>query len=402
MSKLLVRYLCVLTLGSGVLAIPTAALAAPPPTTNPDCTLIVPAAPLSAGGLATPYQLEATNPINGPCHETDPNQDAFVEAAIINLLTGEISIYHPLVIDAGSSAAIPPVAPVLPPLNVVAIWFGSNADGTLTLQGATPMTLGSADCHQGMGQFAYCNAGAFFAAANTDILIGLLNPPPLGVGTDGQPCPTTRSFMVVDQDQSDNLPTSYIKALSGKLAQDTAANRAALPGWTPVTNGSDERLLEASIDPALGCLPWKARSLDDPTATVSALALNELHAAAHRAEPVALVPLGDPFVANTLSKVSEYRMGVDQIPAFLPFLASTTTYCQNLRAVAVSRLNIAKPKFIVAPSPKPLIANSLFTFLGSRLSDSYNNLGCMALINQPNPVSNVQVVGGVIVSLTIN
>jgi len=401
MPKLLVRYLCALTLGSGVLAIPAVALAAPLPT-NPDCTLIVPAAPLSAGGLATPYQLTATNPANGPCHEIDPNQGAFVEAAIINLITGEISIYHPLVIDAGTSPAIAPVIPALPPLNVVAIWFGSNADGTLTLQGATPPTLGSADCHQGMGQFAYCNATAFFAAANTDILIGLLNPPPLGVGTDGQPCPTTRSFMVIDQDQSDNLPTSYIKALSGKLAQDTAANRAALPGWVPVTNGSDERLLEGNIDPALGCQPWKARSLDDPTATVPALALNELHAAAHQASPIALVPLGDPFVANNLATVNEYRLGVDQIPAFLPSFASTTTYCQNLRAVAVSRLNIAKPQLLAAPSPKPLIANSLFTFLGSRLSDTYINLKCQTLINQPNPVSNIQPPVGVIVSLTIN
>jgi hypothetical protein len=32
-----------------------------------DCTLIVPARPLSAQGLATPYQLVATDPTNGPC-----------------------------------------------------------------------------------------------------------------------------------------------------------------------------------------------------------------------------------------------------------------------------------------------------------------------------------------------
>src|SRR5437667_10125252 len=36
---------------------------------NGDCTLIVPPNPLSAQGLATPYQLVATNPANGPCHE---------------------------------------------------------------------------------------------------------------------------------------------------------------------------------------------------------------------------------------------------------------------------------------------------------------------------------------------
>src|SRR5437016_2662319 len=35
------------------------------PAVNMDCTLIVPPNPLSAQGLATPYQLTATNPANG-------------------------------------------------------------------------------------------------------------------------------------------------------------------------------------------------------------------------------------------------------------------------------------------------------------------------------------------------
>ena len=35
---------------------------------NADCTLIVPPNPLTARGLATPYQLVATDPNNGPCN----------------------------------------------------------------------------------------------------------------------------------------------------------------------------------------------------------------------------------------------------------------------------------------------------------------------------------------------
>ncbi|HEV2659656.1 MAG TPA: hypothetical protein VGU68_03605, partial [Ktedonobacteraceae bacterium] len=35
---------------------------------NMDCSLLVPANPLSAQGLATPYQLSATNAANGPCN----------------------------------------------------------------------------------------------------------------------------------------------------------------------------------------------------------------------------------------------------------------------------------------------------------------------------------------------
>src|SRR4051794_15091436 len=87
------------------IAIGLACFAAPVTTfaaTNPDCTLIVPVDPLSASGLATPYRLVATNPANGPCHETNTDQSAFVQAAVIDLLTGKISIYHPLVVDAGT------------------------------------------------------------------------------------------------------------------------------------------------------------------------------------------------------------------------------------------------------------------------------------------------------------
>src|SRR5689334_11744647 len=50
---------------------------------NPNCTIIVPANPLSAAGLATPYQLTATNPRNGRCNEANAAQSAFVQGAII-------------------------------------------------------------------------------------------------------------------------------------------------------------------------------------------------------------------------------------------------------------------------------------------------------------------------------
>ena len=47
---------------------PVAADAAAP---NPDCSLIVPANPLSAKGLSTPFRLIATDPNGGPCNEAN-------------------------------------------------------------------------------------------------------------------------------------------------------------------------------------------------------------------------------------------------------------------------------------------------------------------------------------------
>ena len=60
----------------GIFAVGTAQQA------NMNCTLIVPANPLSAQGLATPYQLTATDPNNGPCNEANTNQSAFVQGVI--------------------------------------------------------------------------------------------------------------------------------------------------------------------------------------------------------------------------------------------------------------------------------------------------------------------------------
>src|SRR5438132_9422433 len=168
-----------------------------------DCTIIVPAQPLTAQGLATPYQFMATNPANGPCNESNPNQAAFVQAAIIDPATGQISVYDPLVIDHDTQPAIPPVVPKLPARGVVAIWFGANSN-TLTLQ-STDHSLRNGHCVNGtgdsiFGQVSYCNARDFFQAANAAIQAGKLVFPTLGIAKDGLLCPTVRDFSVVDQD----------------------------------------------------------------------------------------------------------------------------------------------------------------------------------------------------------
>jgi len=74
---------------------------------NMDCSIIFPANPLTAEGLATPYQLIATDPANGPCNEGNADQSAFVQAAIFDPATHQISVYNPLVIDYGTQPAVP-------------------------------------------------------------------------------------------------------------------------------------------------------------------------------------------------------------------------------------------------------------------------------------------------------
>jgi hypothetical protein len=338
---------------------------------NPNCTLTVPAQPLSEAGLATPYELVATDGDAGDCHETVTDQSAFVEAAIIDPQTGDVSIYHPVVVDEGTAPAAAPVPVRLPQGAVVGVWFGFNGD-TLTLGGP-----GARSCVNGLpdspfGQFAYCNAPAFFSAANTAIAAGKLTLPALGTGRDGLPCPTVRDFSVVDQDQSDNLATTY-RIVDGKVAQDTAATRAG----EALTNGSDNGLLAKAIDPALGCTPFLAPDLTDGGAPTAALALNELSAAAFQGAPSALIPTNDPMAMVdgeiSTAKTNLYRAGVDQ-PA-LPAGQEPATYCTDMLTIAQARLARDATLFRVAPAPAPGSKN-LLDFLTTRLETSVTNLGC--------------------------
>jgi hypothetical protein len=331
----------------------------------------------------------------GPCNETNVAQTAFVQGAILDPATGQISVYNPLVVDKGTQPAIRPVAPTLPNGAIVALWFGFNG-ATLTLQ-RTNGSLQEGRCVDGLdgsvfGQFAYCNAPTFFAAANKAIRQGTLVPPPLGRARNGLTCPSTRDFSVVDMDQSDNVTTTYLGLANRQTAQDTAANRAQLKIFTVLVNPSDEKLLAGFILPALGCTAWMVPDLADKGHTVAALPLNELQASRLQHAPVALVPAGDPMVLvngqPNLQKLNLYRAGVDQPLVESLNQASTGEYCKNLRDIGVPRLFFDAPLTILAPSPAPAMATNLFAFLALRFNGTWGagGLNCQGLLNQKSPI----------------
>lgn len=379
---------------------------------NPNCTIIVPANPLSAQGLATPYQLFAPDAAaNGPCNEANVNQSAFVQGTIYDPATGKFSIYSPLVIDKGTKPAAAPVVPTLPANAVVGLWFGFNGTN-LTLMGTNANTLRNARCVNGLnqsvfGQFAYCNAVNFFNAAKAGIQNGLVTVPPLGTAKDGMPCPTSRDFSVVDQDQSDNVQTQYLANANGQTAQLNTANQAAIANATTLGNPSDNALITKFIDPALGCTPWTAPDLANNGTPNLSLALDELQANALQAAPVALVPLTDPMTLNnnnaSTQKTNRYRVGVNQPPINANNAAlngSGTTYCTNYLA-GFKRLQGDMNLTINATSPAPAAANSLFTFLAMRANQAYGLLNCPNLIKVPNPIALTLDGNGVVTAATI-
>lgn len=373
----------------------TASHAAGAANPNMNCTLIVPANPLSAQGLATPYQFTATNPADGPCNEANANQSAFVQGVIFDPRADTFSVYSPLIIDQGTQPAVQPTVPTLPRGAVVGLWFGFDANNLL-LQGAHSWTLRQARCVNGLGQslftqFAYCNAPAFYAAVNRAIRAGRVQVPPLAMAKDGKPCLTTRDFGLIDQDQSDNVQTQYLATANGQIAQFSAANQAQLQNATVLNNPSDNALLTSFVDPALGCQPWTAPNLADNGAMVPAYPLDELQAAADQKAPIALVPLNDPMTLvngnPSLEKTDLYRLGADQPLAFNTQQASGTTYCQNLVNVGVPRVQLDQTLTVNGASPAPAAANSLFAFLAMRINQSFTLLNCGNLLNIANPVT---------------
>jgi hypothetical protein len=281
----------------------------------------------------------------------------------------------------------------------VGVWFGYQAN-VLTLRarharrGVMSLRFRSGDrCVNGLpgspfGQYGYCGAPQFFAAANAAIRSGKLKVPDLGTGKDGLPCPTTRDFGVVDQDQSDNLPTKYLATSDGRTAQFSDANTAALRGATVLTNASDNGLVDNKLDPVLGCAPPTAPDLSAGGSASPALALNELQAAAHQAAPIALVPTIDPMTLvngrTSVAKTNLYRAGVDMGPVNTA-TETGLAYCTNMATVAVPRLQKDESLTSAAPSPDPAVAADLHGFLVARLNASWGNLGCAGLTGKATP-----------------
>src|SRR6202011_1443460 len=263
---------------------------------------IVPADPLSAAGLATPWQLTGPGgmtPAAAGCTMANAaNLGAFVQATILDPATGKLAVYEPLVITQGTTPAIAPVVPPLPAGAGVTIAFGVNGPN-LTQVGGPPAALQQGNCDNGLngsiyGQVSFCNGAAFFQAAAAAVAAGKLVVPAAGTSPKtGQACPTTQSFTMIDQDPSDNVTSVYLLTATGQTAQFNAANAAALPNATKLVNGSDNKLLTAFLDPTLGCTPVLAPDLSMGGTQSDSQALNALSAVATATAPAALVPEND-------------------------------------------------------------------------------------------------------------
>ena len=394
---------------------------------NADCDIIVPAHPLTAKGLATPYQLTGpagTSPAASGCQTINSiNLGAFVQATILDSRTGALSVYDPLVITQGTKPAVAPVVPKLPADAIVTIDFGFN--GTILRQvGATPDALQQGNCTDGepgspFGQVSFCNGANFFNAAFSLERAGRLIVPSAGfskkmvptagaLGT-GRGCPTVRNFDMVDQDPSDNVTSLYLlNPVTGQTAQDNAANQAHMRGATVLANGSDNALIDDFLDPALGCTPFEAPDLGNNGTLATSQALDELLAARNQPENSALVPENDEMVLDTggqfdQAKTDLYRSEIGQPPVGPQTDPSSSPqmFCQNLVNIQTPFIAANENLLAVAPSPVPTVGDTLYTFLANRLATSFNNLNCKNF-GLANPVAVVVNGAGAATQATLN
>jgi len=345
--------------------------------TSLNCSLAVPANPLTAAGLATPWQLG-----DGCSMANAGTEGAFVEATIL-APNGSVQVYNPLVITAGTTPAVAPTVPTVAAGSSVIINIGFNGTNlVLTGAGATQGKCVDASGQSVIGQVSACNAVAFYQAANAAIARGTLKVPALGTASDGQACQTTRDFALVDQDQSDNVVSQYLLTANGQTAQSNAANATALAGATALNNGSDDKLLAGFVDPANGCTAWSAPDVTAPGGTSGSQALNELSARVNQKGTIALVPTNDPMTLvggnMSVTKTNMYRSLVDQPELAFNTSASAVaaSYCQNLVNIQPARNQLDMAKDAAFATPVPGTGNNLATFLGNRLSMSLVNLNC--------------------------
>jgi hypothetical protein len=396
-------------------------------TTNVNCDIIVPANPLSAKGLATPYQLTGTDgmtPIQSGCQMSNAaNLGAFVQATILNPATGQLSVYDPLVITQGTTPAVAPTVPTLPVNAVVTIDFGFNGTD-LTQVGATAGALSRGSCVNGQGgtifgQVSFCNGINFFNEANRLEREGKLRVPSEGTSSKivptggrlgtGQACPITRNFDMVDQDPSDNVTTEYLlNPATGQTAQDTTSNAGNIPGSMLLLNGSDNTLLDLFMDPVLGCTPFQAPDLANNDQPTSSQALDELLAEKNEPRIPALVPENDEMTLDgngdlDAAKTDLYRAEVGQTPinGSNSRFDSPAMYCQNMVNIQTPFLAANQTVLATGQAPVTGVGDNLLTFLANRLNMSFTNLGCQNF-GLTNPVTVSLNSSGAAVAATFN
>jgi len=306
--------------------------------------------------------------------------------------------YPPLVITANTAPEVAPVPITFTTNNhVVGIWIGSNSN---TLALTNPLGIANGNCIFGstiggavnaFGQFAHCNAAAFWRAVEVVRSQGLLPVPPIGLAADGLPCPTIRDYSVVDMDPDDGVPTQYLITANGNVIQKTL-NNMKLNIQGELNNDGDHHLVSAFVQAASGCNGWLVPDAADPGVKRAAIPMNVLQATSFQGMPVEALPATDPMttVNNNadITKHNLYRKGIYQPQINNLIEADPAVFCKFYGNLTFNRMKSlsAQLKNTVSPAGPGM---NLFDFMKARASTTYGMLNCANLIGLPDPFVNL-------------
>ena len=129
-----------------------------------NCTVTVPDRPLSAKGLATPWELG-----DGCTWANGGTEGVFIDATIL-APNGQLQVYNPLVINQGTTPAVAPTPPTIAQGSQVILSVGFNG-GALALvgRGARQGNCLDAFGNSLVDQTPQCNAVNFYQMANNEI-----------------------------------------------------------------------------------------------------------------------------------------------------------------------------------------------------------------------------------------
>ena len=342
-----------------------------------NCSIAVPANPLTATGLATPWQLG-----DGCSMANAGTEGAFVEATIL-APNGSLQVYSPLVVTAGTQPAVAPTPPTIAAGSSVIIDVGFNGTNlVLTGAGAQQGNCVDASGQSVIGQVSACNAVNFYNAANAAIASGTLKVPAVGTASDGQACQTTRDFALIDQDQSDNVVSQYLINANGQTAQNSPANTTQ-PSWRHLAHQRQRRRAAErvrrpgerlhAVHRAGHHLPEGRRAVAGAERAAGAGRPagydrgrpDERRDDAGRREHVGHQDQRLPLAGRPAAARAEHQRGDGR-----------GQLLQNMANIAPARNNLDMAKDAAFGTPVADAGNNLATFLGNRLSMSFTNLNC--------------------------
>src|SRR5437773_178737 len=132
-----------------------------------NCTVTVPDRPLSAKGLATPWELG-----DGCTWANGATEGVFIDATIL-APNGQLQVYNPLVINQGTTPAVAPTPPTIARGSQVILSAGFNGNAlALVGRGARQGNCIDAYGNSLMNQTPQCNAAHFYRMANFEIAHG--------------------------------------------------------------------------------------------------------------------------------------------------------------------------------------------------------------------------------------